>query len=536
MNTSLRITIRNTSDTGGTALTPFFAGFHDGSFDLYNRGEVASAGLEALAEDGNNAVVADELRQDDADAQSTNVVGDRGPIAAGETASAMIDVDGVSNGFFSFGSMLLPSNDAFIGTGRAQQLFDSSGNFLGAQTFVFDGSNVLDAGTEVNTERDAAFINQTGPNTGETEGGVVTAHPGFNGSLGNPGGEQIILGGTNAFGDIIDPTAADFTRPGAQIATVHINAAVERVGTSGRDFFSTGGVDDLIDAGGGNDFIITRGGWDVIDAGDGRDYVNAGSGDDVISGGAGKDVLVGGTGNDQISGGEDADLILGGTGNDTLLGNAGRDTVLGGNGEDTLGGGSGDDKLYGGRDDDTLSGNGGNDSLFGDDGDDVLDGGAGTDLLSGGEGDDTLSGGTAGDRLSGGSGDDTLSGDGGSDRLVGGRGEDTLDGGAGRDLLIGGSDDDVITGGTGDDRSLGGSGDDTFVFSSGDGDDRIDDFNLRGDDTIELAVSGFTSALDVLDAAVETRGGTLLDFGSEGSIFLKGVAANSLSEDDFIFA
>ncbi len=49
--TGIRIVATNTSDQGGTFLTPFWFAAHDGSFDLYNRGEAASAGLEALAED-----------------------------------------------------------------------------------------------------------------------------------------------------------------------------------------------------------------------------------------------------------------------------------------------------------------------------------------------------------------------------------------------------------------------------------------------------------------------------------------------------
>ena len=57
MTTEVRVSLRNTSDTGGTALTPLFAGFHDNSFDVYDLGGTASAGLEALAEDGNNAVI-----------------------------------------------------------------------------------------------------------------------------------------------------------------------------------------------------------------------------------------------------------------------------------------------------------------------------------------------------------------------------------------------------------------------------------------------------------------------------------------------
>jgi len=362
--TELRISIKNTSGEGGTALTPFFAGFHDGSFDLYEGGEAASAGLEALAEDGNNAVVAGELVEADADAQSINVAGDRGPIAAGERASATVHVNGVSNGFLTLGSMILPSNDAFIGTGEPLQLFDAYGNFLGAQTVVFTGENVLDAGTEYNTEQDAAFINQTAPNTGLTEGGVVRAHEGFNGSVGNPDGilgnpdgvpgAQTILGGTNAFGETVDPTAADFTIPGAQIAEVHINTVVNRNGTDGRDFIFGGRDDDIVDAGAGNDLIVTRSGWDVIDAGAGNDKVFAGSGDDEVSGGSGNDRIFGGSGDDQLSGDAGSDKIFGGSGDDQIAGGSGNDWIVGGRGDDVIAGGEGRDVLFGGTGDDTF--------------------------------------------------------------------------------------------------------------------------------------------------------------------------------------
>ena len=368
----LRISVKNTSAEGGTALTPFFAGFHDGSFDLYDRGAVASAGLEALAEDGNNAVAAAELVAADADAQSVNVVGDRGPIVAGERATAVLDVDGASNGFLDVGSMVLPSNDAFVGTGNSVQLFDAYGRFLGARTLVFEGGDVLDAGTEVNTERDAAFINQTAPDTGLTEGGTVEAHPGFNGSLGNPGGEQIILGGTNAFGEFIDPEAADFSRPGAQIAEVHVNLATERTGTDARDFILGDRSDDLVQAGAGNDVVLGRDGWDVLD------------------GGAGNDLLLGGRGDDALAGGDGRDKLIGGADDDALSGGAGGDKLLGGRGDDALDGGEGRDKLWAGS------------------GDDRIDGGAGNDWISGGRGDDVVAGGTGDDDLRGGRGDDTF--------------------------------------------------------------------------------------------------------------------------------
>jgi hypothetical protein len=127
----------------------------------------------------------------------------------------------------TFASMVVPSNDAFIGNHDpwAIELFDAAGNFKGKQVITVPGSMVWDAGTELNTEMDAAFINQTGPNTGVTTACPVLPHPGYVNSHANPGGDPIILGGTNAAGTSIDPAGADFTRPYAVIARITIEPA-----------------------------------------------------------------------------------------------------------------------------------------------------------------------------------------------------------------------------------------------------------------------------------------------------------------------
>ena len=354
--TELRVTVRNTSDVGGTFLTPVYFGFHDGSFDLFDVGATASPGLEALAEDGTFATIAGERTAVAPDSQGLVVTGENGFIATQEQTSAIITVDGSVNTQVSFGAMILPSNDAFIGTDDALTLFDDAGNFLGAQTVVFEGSDVYDAGTEVNTELDAAFINQTAPNTGEDEGGVIRQHPGFNGSFGNPVGEgdQIILGGTNAPGAFIDPEAADFTLPGAQIARVHINTVVRREGTDGRDVIIGRSDDDIVNAGDGNDLVIGGRGFDVIDGGEGRDTILGGAGDDEISGGGGRDWIAGGRGYDLIDGGDGRDTIFGGGGGDRIDGGDGRDWISGGSGDDMIAGGLGDDDIRGGSGDDTI--------------------------------------------------------------------------------------------------------------------------------------------------------------------------------------
>lgn len=355
--TDLRITVKNTSDAGGSFTTPFYFGFHDGSFDLFDVGETASAGLEALAEDGNFMPIAGERLLVDPDSQGVVVAGAGGPIAPQEVTSARITL-APSQTHVSFGAMILPSNDAFVGTDEALVLFDAHGRFKGAQTVVFDGGDVYDAGTEFNTEEDAAFLNQTGPDTGLDEGGVVRLHEGFNGSEGNPDGilgnpdgapgAQNVLGGTTAPGAVIDPVAGDFTRDGARIAEIHINTVVERTGTDGRDVIIGRSDDDIIDAGDGRDFIRGGAGFDVIDAGDGNDKVWGNSGDDEISGGAGRDWIAGGTGDDRIDGGEGRDVIRGNKGDDLIAGGEGNDWLSGGRGDDSFlfATGDGHDKIW----------------------------------------------------------------------------------------------------------------------------------------------------------------------------------------------
>ncbi len=344
--TDLRVSVQNTSDFGGTFTTPFYFGFHDGAFDLFDAGEEASPGLEALAEDGSFGTIADERLEVSPDSQGLVVAGNGGPIATREQTSNTITVNGSVNGQVSFGAMILPSNDAFVGTDDALTLFDKNGNFLGAQEVSFAGTDVYDAGTEVNTELDAAFINQSAPDTGVDENGVIELHPGFNGSVGNPvgEGEQIILGGTNAFGAFIDPEVADFTLPGAQIATIHINTVVEREGSDDRDVIVGRADDDIVTAGDGNDLVFGRMGWDVLHGEDGNDRVFGGRGNDEIYGGDGNDFLSGQTGDDILDGGDGNDTARGGAGDDQIGGGAGNDFLRGGTGDDAFLFATGDDR------------------------------------------------------------------------------------------------------------------------------------------------------------------------------------------------
>lgn len=188
----IRVSITNSGPEGGTFLTPPWVAIQDGTFDIYDRGGEAAEFLERLAEDGTTDDIGEAFQASGAAGAAGVITGPdgvaAGPLDPGETGSIVLTVDPTQSQFLNFASMVIPSNDAFIsspGDPTALRIFDENGNFTGGE-FEVTGADVLDAGTEVNTEQEAAFLNQTGPDTGTDEGGVVTLHPGFIGSQGLP--------------------------------------------------------------------------------------------------------------------------------------------------------------------------------------------------------------------------------------------------------------------------------------------------------------------------------------------------------------
>ncbi|MCH9648304.1 MAG: CHRD domain-containing protein [Deltaproteobacteria bacterium] len=211
----VKVTIENVAPEGGTFLTPVWVGFHDGTFDSYDRNAPLRGTVERLVEDGNTGPITDEFDAGFTSAQAT-LPGPNGPIFPGESASMIFDVDR-ANGeqYFSYISMVIPSNDAFIANGNplAHRVFDTNGVFTPIQFYV-SGLAVLDGGTEVNDELPAntAAFGQAAPDTGVDENGVVTVHPGFNAP------------GTGGILDAPQFADANFVTPGRQLARITIEA------------------------------------------------------------------------------------------------------------------------------------------------------------------------------------------------------------------------------------------------------------------------------------------------------------------------
>ncbi len=236
---SVTVKIENLAPQGGTFLTPLWVAFHDGNFDSFSAGSPISAGLERLVEDGSTNLSdsprpsISELFRAGASATAggiddalPNNVGVGRPgfavLAPGASFTKTFTLDSMdpAQRYFSYASMVIPSNDFFIANDdpKSHALFDSAGKFLGAD-FTVRGNQVLDAGSEVNDEipMNTAFLGQMGEDIGVAENGVVTFPTGF-----KPKGSGGILD-TAMFAN------ADFTASGYQVARITVTSGATAV-------------------------------------------------------------------------------------------------------------------------------------------------------------------------------------------------------------------------------------------------------------------------------------------------------------------
>jgi len=159
---AVEVTITNEQDANGLFLTPLLSIFHDGSYDTFDAGGSASTGVETIAETGDAGPASDAATLAGA---TTGVITSPGGfpgapvIDPGETASLTFNLDPSSDRYFSYLSMVIPSNDLFIGNENpmAYEIFDLVGAFTNLGAIQIFTSNIWDAGTEANTNLGAAF-------------------------------------------------------------------------------------------------------------------------------------------------------------------------------------------------------------------------------------------------------------------------------------------------------------------------------------------------------------------------------------------
>ncbi len=223
---TITVTVTSLQPADGAVLTPVFLAVQDGIYDMFNTGSLASPSVEEVAEDGStgNRITAALNSGGVSEAVATD-----GPLMPGQSLSVTFTVDPEDplTQYLSFMSMVIPSNDAFIGNDDPQaiDLFDASGELIvyqGSSAVIISGDQVWDAGTEVNDEvfENTAFLpnmpifpGQTVPDTGVPEGSVISLHEGLQGSLalgGEPGNVLTAFPG------------ADFTEPGALLMQIEI--------------------------------------------------------------------------------------------------------------------------------------------------------------------------------------------------------------------------------------------------------------------------------------------------------------------------
>jgi hypothetical protein len=214
------ITVENLAPSQGTALSPLWFGFHDGSFATISQGSPASMAIERLAEDGTTGFLTSAFSGSGAGIVQGTVFGTNdvfNGIFPGSrvTLKVLLDVGRPDSLYLSYAAMVIPSNDAFITNEdpKSHRVVDSYGRFVGAE-IVVAGQDVLDAGTEVNDEAPLHAAG-AGPififDTGVAEKGVIHKHEGY-----QPGGTIL---------SIPMWANADFKAPDYQVARITVAEA-----------------------------------------------------------------------------------------------------------------------------------------------------------------------------------------------------------------------------------------------------------------------------------------------------------------------
>jgi hypothetical protein len=152
-----------TNTTNAQYLTPPNFAAHDTNVSVWRRGEAASPGVQAVAENGAVPVLAAELRAAlDDTGRGVSLVGSESPIGPGETITFEITTSETS---FSLVSMIICTNDGFAGL-DTRSLPTGEGRTRDYPIPAYD------AGTEINTELRSDIVPAPfcgdGPGSGES--------------------------------------------------------------------------------------------------------------------------------------------------------------------------------------------------------------------------------------------------------------------------------------------------------------------------------------------------------------------------------
>ncbi len=156
----VRVTVQNLAATNDVSFAPLRVGFSNGTFDAFNNNQAATAGIISVAEGGSGSDWFPAFAAAEPSATLGSVVPNpAGPLLPGQTASQVFTVNTAINRFFTFGSMVVPSNDHFIGNDSPTRymLFNAAGE-LNLSSISQFGRDVWDAGSETTDPVNAAFL------------------------------------------------------------------------------------------------------------------------------------------------------------------------------------------------------------------------------------------------------------------------------------------------------------------------------------------------------------------------------------------
>lgn len=173
---TVRVSVENLAPINSVSFAPLRVGFSNGTFDSFDNMMTATAPIVSIAEGGSGvdwfpAFAAAEPNS----VRGTVVPSPAGPLTPGATGFSDFVVDTAVNPFFTFGSMVVPSNDHFIGNDSPTQyrLFSGGGSELQLTSINQKASDIWDAGSELEDPIGAAFL-AIGTNALRTpENGVV---------------------------------------------------------------------------------------------------------------------------------------------------------------------------------------------------------------------------------------------------------------------------------------------------------------------------------------------------------------------------
>lgn len=168
---AVTVTAANLAPANGVSFAPLHLGFHAGTFDVFDIGDIATEPIISVAEGGVGGAWQSALAAQDPGA-TRGIIG--GALQPGETRASTFIVDTAANPFFTFASMVVPSNDFFIGNDSPTRyrLFDDAGNLLLA-SIGQTARQIWDAGSEVFDPAAAAFLAAGNNDLRAPQGSVV---------------------------------------------------------------------------------------------------------------------------------------------------------------------------------------------------------------------------------------------------------------------------------------------------------------------------------------------------------------------------